>query len=485
MKSFISLFFSFWLGFTALCSGQGLPDTLALEDLQELASQQALGQYQAQLNRESARLQLSVFKAGLKPQLSGFANFPNYSKTFSEITQPDGTVLFQPITNNNSGVGLLLTQDIPLTGGTVFLRSNLQRFDNFETNDRIYNGVPFRLGIIQPLFAFNPLKWDKRLEPLRLFEAEHQFIADREAIRVTATELFFNLLSAHQNLIIASSNVSTNEALAEIARERFELGKLSRRDLKQLELELVSARRNAVSARQSVQAATANIYAYLGLAYPGNLLVPEVPELRTDIALDAEQAVREARANHPDPISYTRRLLEAERDLAEVKGNGGLQAELVASFGLARSGQRPEDIYRDPQQEQLVQLQLNVPIVDWGRQRNSVARQKVQQELVQRQVAQDQLDFETRIQRLVVQLQELQREVELMEEVVQLAQEQFEITRESYVLGAVSITDLSLSQGFKDRNLRDYINTLGEYWNRYLELRSLTLYDFEQQQKIF
>ena len=139
-------------------SSQSDLQNLSLENFLQIAQENSIAGEAAKLDWQSAQLDNSIFKAGLKPQLSAFANFPNFANTFAEAQQPDGTVLFPRINNNNSALGLNLSQAIPLTGGRVFVQSNLQRFDDF-TNDKVfYNGTPFRVGFAQPLFGFNALK---------------------------------------------------------------------------------------------------------------------------------------------------------------------------------------------------------------------------------------------------------------------------------------------------------------------------------------
>ena len=470
---------AFLLAFPPTGQAQALPDTLSLEQLMEYARQKALGGAEARADLEQARLSFRIYRAQLKPQFNAFANLPNYSKTFSEITQPDGTILFQPITNNNSAVGLSLRQEIPLTGGAIFLRSDLQRFDNFELNDHLYNGVPLRLGIIQPLFAFNQFKWDKKLEPIRWKEAQKKFAAQLEDINISTAELFFALLEAQQNLAIATSNTISNQSLYEIAKERYELGKISRRDLMQLELELISARKDQLRARQNGQQASIAIYDYLGMSSNGRPpLYLHVPKAEQAITVSSEVALRAAKNNRFELEQYRRELLEAQRDIAQTKGDGGLQANITASFGFVRSAKNPETIYRDPQQEQFAQLQVNIPIIDWGRQKARVEIQRVKQEFTQESIKRNALQFETAIRQQVQLFQNLQEELKLMEEVLRVAQEQFDIAKQSYILGAISITELSLSQGEKDRAMRDYIFTLSQYWLAYYELRSSTLYDF-------
>ena len=41
--------------------------------------------------------------------------------------------------------------------------------------------------------------------------------------------------------------------------------------------------------------------------------------------------------NRQDMFSYQRQKLEAERDVAQAKGNAGFSADLFASYGLSQS----------------------------------------------------------------------------------------------------------------------------------------------------
>jgi outer membrane protein TolC len=65
-----------------------------------------------------------------------------------------------------------------------------------------------------------------------------------------------------------------------------------------------------------------------------------------------------------------------------------------------------------------------------------------------------------------------------------IASEKYNIARERYVLGNLSITDLSIAFQEKDQGKRDYIAALRDFWGAYYQLRYLSLYDFEKDAKI-
>lgn len=472
------------LPFANVLLGQNDLQTLSLDKLMKLAKQESIDGAAAKLDWETAQLNFNIFKAGLKPQLSANANLPNFANTFAEIQQPDGTILFPRINNNNSALGLELTQNVPMTGGSVFVQSNLQRFDDFTNDKSSYNGTPFRIGFYQPLFGFNSLKWDKKIEPMILREAEKKYTNDIESINTQAAELFFNLLVANENLQIALSNKASNETLLTIAEEKFELGVISKRALLQLQLELASANKNKKQAEQSVRLASSSIYTFLGKTHNGEMIQPIAPEVKTLINTDLTIALREGINNRFEQDFYSRRLIEAERDVDQAKKEGGFQADLTASFGLTRGASNVGDIYSDPQQQQFIQLQLSVPIVDWGAQKSTVLLAKTQRDFIKKNITQNKLQLEANIKQTLDAFQNLQEQLQLNQEMKQLAQERFEITKESFVLGAISITELTLAQREKDQTAREYIFTLSQYWQNYFTLRTMTIYDFEKQEKI-
>jgi outer membrane protein TolC len=60
----------------------------------------------------------------------------------------------------------------------------------------------------------------------------------------------------------------------------------------------------------------------------------------------------------------------------------------------------------------------------------------------------------------------------------------YQIALKQFQNGEISITDLNIALSEREDAKRDYIRSLQTYWEAYYNLRILTLYDFEQNQKI-
>ncbi|WP_229755249.1 TolC family protein [Hymenobacter cavernae] len=457
--------------------------TLTLPQVIDLALQQSSVAKQAVTNRETSYWQYRSFRADYKPQLALEGTLPNYSRTITPVTQPDGTTDFRYIRINNSYLASTVTQGIGLTGGKISIGSNLQRFDNFEGNQRLYNSNPVAIGISQPIAGFNSLSWNKRIEPLRYEESQRQYVEDRETIARRVTEYYFDVLLQQVNANVARQNLHASEEMLRMGREKHRLGRLSENDLLLLELNLLNAQQAEVQARVDAQNAAVDLKGYTGLTIePAATL--DVPAAAPRLDVVPEAALAQARQYRREALMYQRRLLEAERNVAQAKGTTGFQASLTASFGLTSSGNQFRSSYINPNDQQQVRLGFTMPIVDWGKTRAVVKTAELSRQQVQHTVEQEQMTFEQSVLSQAAQLGSLSQQLALTGRADSLSQRRYDIARATYQVGRISLTDLNIAQSEKDRAKRAYIAALRACWVGYYQLRTLTLYDFERQQPL-
>ncbi|MBS1600395.1 MAG: TolC family protein [Bacteroidetes bacterium] len=456
---------------------------LSLREVVEMAKQKSIASRQAVTVRETKYWQWRTYRSNYQPQLSLNGIFPGYSKTFTQVVQPDGTILFQPIHNDNSSLNLSFTQSIAATGGTIFGTTQLQRFDDFEGKTSSYNGVPFGIGYSQPLWQFNSLKWDKRIEPLKYNESKQAYIESMEQISITASGYFFDLLIAQVNLQIADTNLSNTQNIMRIANEKLEIGKISKNEILQLQLEELKAKKAVGIAKRDMQIATLNLRAYTGLPSTTSIDL-SLPAASINMKVVTEKVLAEAYANRSDAIGFVRRIAEAKRDVAKAKGDNGLNAVLTARLGYSNSATTVGKVYQNPQDQQLVQLDFTIPILDWGRSKSRTKTAEANQQFTQYAVEQDKQIFTQQIVTQVTLFDMMREQVVLTADADSIASEKYQIAKDRYVLGNLSITDLSIAFQEKDQAKRDYVSALRDFWGSYYQLRYLSLYDFEMNEKI-
>jgi outer membrane protein TolC len=304
-----------------------------------------------------------------------------------------------------------------------------------------------------------------------------------EQVSITVSGYFFDLLLAQVNLQVAATNLENTQNIQRIANEKLDLGKISKNEILQLKLEQLKAQKAVGMAKRDMQIATLNLRAYTGLSSSDNIAL-ELPAGIIDMRIVTDKVLAEAYANRSDAIAFIRRMAEAKRDVAKARGDNGLNANLTANLGYSKSAATVAQVYQNPQDQQLVQLNFVIPILDWGRSKARTRTAEANQQLTAYTVEQDKQVFTQQIVTQVTLFDMMKEQVGLTAEADSIASEKYQIAKDRYVLGNLSITDLSIAFQEKDQAKRDYISALRDFWGSYYQLRYLSLYDFEKNEKI-
>ncbi len=483
IKKFLIIVLLCRISFGALAIAKTDTLKLNLPQVVEMAKANSIAAKQAVTVKETEYWKWRTFKSNYQPQLALEGILPGYTKTYTQVQQPNGSILFQPVHYDNSSLTLNFSQSIAATGGTIYGTTQLQRFDDFDRNNVLYNGIPYGLGYTQPLLQFNSLKWDKKIEPLKFNESKQAFIETQEKISITVTEYFFDLLLAQVNLNIAELNYSNTKRILTIADTKFELGKISKNEILQLQLEVLNSQKAVGTSKRDVEIATLNLRSYTGIEGNDRIKL-DMPAMVAQMSVATEKVLTEAFENRSDAIAFVRRLAEARRDVAKAKGENGLKATLSANLGFSNAANTAFDVYRNPKNQQSVQLQLSIPVMDWGRSKSRTKTAQANEQFITYAVEQDKQTFKQQIVTQVTLFNMMKEQIQLTDEAEKIAAEKYKIASERYVLGNLSITDLSIAFQENDRAKRDYVSSLRDFWGAYYQLRYLSLYDFEKNVKI-
>jgi len=489
MNKFSLLFFAFQVFFlTPFSHAQDdvVSELFTLKEIIQLARDRSIWALQAEVRKENRYWQYRVYRSNYNPQLSLDGNFPAYLRAYDPVRQPDGTYDYREVNQNNSDINLSLSQSISMTGTELFINSNVRRFDNFapDPNYKLYSGEPLSVGLRQPLFQFNQLRWDKRIEPLRYEESKREYIENLENISIIATNRFFDLLLAQMNLRIANINLANNDTIYKIGEGRYNLGKIAENELLDLELNVMTSRQQVAESSLDVETSLLRLRTFVGLTDVETVeLLP--PSELPDFYVDESTAISMARENRADALGFTRRQLEAERDVAQAKGTTGLNADLFASYGISGRDETLSNMYGNTVDQQSIRVGFEIPIVDWGRQKSRVKTAEANLTLEEYTIRLDEINFDEAIFTQVKQFEMLKEQVAISERADFVAQKRYDIARNRYLIGKISITDLNLALRDKDDAKRAYIQSLRDFWTAYYNLRLLTLYNFETNQRLY
>jgi outer membrane protein TolC len=475
-----------WL-FIFMCLSSFAQKKYSLEDIINLAKVQSPFARQAETRKENRYWQYRFFRSNYNPQLRLSGTLPAYNKSVSQAPLADGSFRYTQVEQSNNTMNLGLVQPISFTGGTVSVNSNLQYFRNFQAIPPFpeiqWGGTVMNIQLNQPVFAFNQLRWDRRTEPLRYEESKRSYVEEVEALSRNAVTRFFDVLDAQINLQIAEFNLANNDTIYKIEEGRYNIGTTPKDKLLQAELQLLRSRQDVTQATINLQIARLQMRSYLGLRdnEEFELILPEsIPSLY----LSVEEALQLAKDNRADYIAFERRKLEADREVAQARGQR-FQTNVVAAFGLNNNGLVISDVYQDPTQQQTFALTLNVPIIDWGRNQARMQTAIANKKLNDYVIEQDEVNFEQEIITQVRQFDVLLSQIEITRKSDEVAQERYLVSQNRYLIGKIDITNLNIALTEKDTAKRSYVGALRSFWTSYYDLRRLTLYDFSNRRLLY
>ena len=455
---------------------------LSLEETVNRAQQYSPDAQTAQHKFRSEYWNHKYYKANYLPALSLSSN-PNLNRAINKVTISDGTVKFVEQNMLNTDMSLSLSQNVALTGGSLFLETDLQRMDIFSNNSTSWQTSPINIGYRQTLFGYNSLKWDKKIEPIRYQEAKRSYIETLELVAATATDRFFALAVAQSNYESASFNYMNADTLYFYAQGRYDIGTITENEMLQLELNKLTEETNKINAQIEMDNCMQSLRSYLGIQDDVELRVVihgDVP----DLVIELTEALLLANENSPEVLNMMRRKLESESLVAQAKANAGLKADIYLRFGLTQTAEQFDDVYKNPLDQQYVSVSFHLPILDWGRGKGRVQVAYSQRDLVHTQIDQRRTDFELNVRKLVKQFNLQAQRVNIAARTDETAQRRSDDARRLYILGKSTILDLNASIKEKDSARQNYVHSLHNYWSLFYTLRSITLFDFENRCEI-
>ncbi len=458
---------------------------LSLEEVIALARKQSVEAAVALNELKAAYWEYHTYRADLLPEVSFTGTLPAYNKNYSRYQQSDGSYTF--VKNNNMELDgeLSVNQNVWLTGGTLSLTTSLSYIRQLDADkQKQFMNIPLSITFTQPLFGVNSLKWQRRIAPVRYREAKAEFLSATEEVTMKALTYFFELLLAREQLNIAKQNLQNTEKLYTIADSKRSIGQISQNDWLQLRLSVLKAKAAMTDNESNLKAKMFQLRAFLGLD-EGTEIEPVLPETVSDVEVSYGDVLEKALQNHSFSQNIRRRQLEADYAVAEAKGNLR-KIDLYASLGLTGQDKQFRSVYHSSQwgNNQVVEVGVKIPILDWGKRRGKVRVAESERETVCAKIKQEQMDFNQDLFLLVEHFNNQAAQLGIANEADSIARRRYNANVQAFMIGQISMLDLNDAQSSKDEARQTRISELYNYWYYLYQIRSLTLWDYERKQEL-
>ena len=473
------------IGLAATLCAAAQTDTLrlSLSEAISMARARSVDAAAALDELRSAYWQYRTYRAELLPEISFNATLPSYAKRYSSYQDASGAYNFVPNDNLQLSGELSISQRIWLTGGTLSLRSSLDYMRQLSGNK--YNNfmsIPVALTLEQPLFAANDIKWDRRIEPVRYTEARARFISETEEVALSAIRYFFSLLIAKEQLACSRQNLANAEKLYDVAKAKRGMGQISENDLLQIELTMLNARSAVSSDESSLKSASFQLASFLDIE--GDTAIdPAEPGRLPGVDVDYAAALELATERNPFMHNVQRRQLEADYEVAKAKGRQR-EIKLFAQIGYTGSDRTAGRSYSNLRDNQVVEVGVSIPLVDWGKRRAAVKVAESRRELTRNTLRKETMDFNQNLFILVERFNNQAEQLRLADRANLIAEQRYRTNVETFMVGRISTLDLSDSQTNKDNARQKLLNELYSSWSYFYQLRSIPLWDFSTRRPV-
>ena len=408
------------------------------------------------------------YRASRLPSLSLYGTLGSFDRSLRLLQNYEtGEMVYTSNYNMENSLGLRVRQNIPFTGGTLSLYTDLTRIDQFALGGKTWYAQPVTLSYSQPLFAYNQFKW----------RAKRTYRESMEDVTLKAVDRFFGVMEAQKLYDVSRTNYDNTTQMLRIARERLSLGSVTRDEYLQLELrqlsDSIAVNENHVALRE----ARLQLNSLLGLDETREVepvLEEELPAVLMDYGLVLDKASE----NASFPLDNAINLLNAESAIAQAKASRGITMQLNARFGLSKTAPELQGVYRDLLDQEVVGLTFTVPILDWGEGKGRVKKAEAAAEVVKAQVEQAENDKRISLYTAVGQFNNQRQLCDVSRRAAAIAQERYTLVMERFRSGKASVTDLNTARTESDSAIQKYIRDISSFWSYYYTLRKLTLYDF-------
>ena len=459
--------------------------TLDLDRTVRLATDSSLSVQKYQSVYDASRYQYLSWQASRKPQFSLESTPVSYQRYMTQryLSAEDRDVYRQQ-RMFYSQAGIHATQTMESWGGEFYGSTQLGFLRSFGADDKTqFMTVPIKVGYKQDLLFYNPLKWNRQIEPMKLTLAEKSLVYNIETNSEEAVGKFFTLALAQEQLRMAEEYLASCDTIYSIAERRYRIASISKAELSILALQKTNARTTLSNARISRSRAVQDLATYLGMERSTDIELI-IPAVMQNLHIDAKEAIQHARENNPQYLSSREAVTEARRDAERARIEKNFSVSLDASVGLNQVADRFADAYRHLLSQDMATVTLSVPLKDWGKRKNAYLAARSNVEAKERAEQESARDTELDVALTVADFNERQDIVETASQALTIAEDAYAQTLQRFIKAQADAYSLSVAQSHWQTARQNQIASLQNYWLAYYHLRRLTLFDYQHHQPI-
>lgn len=464
------------------------PPRISLEEVLNKWAPASPAARQVKLAYENTILQFANYRKGFLPSIAFSLNpvsFNHSQKLMQNYENGDYTYVEDY--SNSSSAEVAIRQKVGWLGGELSVSSRLNYLREFSNNRNRFGTNPVYVSYSQPFVGgFYNYKKQQGIEYARFNNSVRRYCSEMAEIQSQAVALFMNLFAGKLAVELSGKNLAISDSLVATSRMLMESGRLTEYDFHQMELQQLNNRYALENSTKEYRKALRELCTFLDKDDWEEANNPQIatPSFDLPLKIDEVAAVGYARRNSPFALEQEEKRLKAEQTLFTEKLNNRFNGSISLSYGLNQYADRLTDAYRHPDYTQGVMIGVQIPIFQWGMNRNKIriAQNNYQSTLIE--IEQAEAGFDNDIKDIVADYNHNMNLWFVASKSYQLAQEQYVMLAQKFRSGKVSVYELTSAQQGQYDAMQRYYNALRNAWSSFCTLRKSTLYDFAEQKEL-
>ena len=464
---------------------------LDLESSIQLAKSQNIRMLILQERLNMAAYDLKAATSSLRTQINLNMILPQYTETIRQWEDSLG-ISFYAVRQNQISSHLVINQPLP-TDGILYVRSGFQNLTDYNADDRLAQ-ITSSIGLRQPLsaiYGYNNIRSAHKQAELAYELSLKQLKREELNLVYEVSLTFYTLLSYFERLNIARLGLSRQQEAWEIAQSKYMAGLIREVEALQMEVDLGEATNNFDMAQFNYTSQLSLFKENLGINLSDSVVVQSDLSYNY-VFVDVEEALKMA-MDHRLELRESEIQIEIQKmEIRRRRAAGMISGDVLLNYnfiGVNKSNLAVplETAYNNTWQNLMdrpgsfgVGLSINIPILDWGRNRATVKASEAVLSQYQYQMEGNKVSIERDIRTTTDRLHNSLKRLQLLEKTLEVAEKSFEISRQRYSSGDIDSQAMALE---RERLNTAYVSRLESFITYKLMLSDLmrkTFYDFEK-----
>lgn len=464
---------------------------LDLESSIQLAKSQNIRMLILQERLNMAEYDLKAATSSLRTQVNLNMTLPQYTETIRQWEDSLG-ISFYAVRQNQISSNLFINQPLP-TDGILYVRSGFQNLTDYNADDRLAQ-ITSSIGLRQPLsaiYGYNNIRSAHKQAELAYELSLKQLKREELNLVYEVSLTFYTLLSYFERLNIARLGLSRQQEAWEIAQSKYTAGLIREVEALQMEVDLGEATNNFDMAQFNYISQLSLFKENLGIDLSDSVVVQS--DLRYNhVFVDVEEALKMALDNRFELRESEIQIEIQKMEIRRRKAAGMISGDVLLNYNFIGVNKSKlavplETAYNNTWQNLMdrpgsfgVGLTINIPILDWGRNKATVKASEAVLSQYQYQMEGNKVSIERDIRTTIDRLHNSLKRLQLLEKTLEVAEKSFEISRQRYASGDINSQAMALE---RERLNTAYVSRLESFITYKLMLSDLmrkTFYDFEK-----